>query len=291
MTNIRPDEYGLLDRLMHHKREQGGTLTASSGIQGSTKTNALQVRAAAYVDAGETVLWRGRPADVWHAFPGKVKIWSTHPLAFVKVDYATDAHEPLDVPYTRFVDAEDLVERAQPGVLNVFYHRHKDGVLDEDGKRYARAPFMGRLVKALVERTSTRWMSLFIDEAHEVWPDRPQGADWHYQRDVRDNLADFRKTFNSLDMATHHYDELDEAILKKMQFLLYFRGAKPPGWTVLRNKAAPMTLAPGEAIIESGNFGKVSFARIPRPAHQVRVLDVEGLVGHDEDEPATRAEA
>lgn len=64
-----------------------------------------------------------------------------------------------------------------------------------------------------------------------------------FVREVRDTLADFRKCFAGFYGATHHYDECDEAILKKIQFHLYMRGGSPPRWAVLHNKQPPLPRA------------------------------------------------
>lgn len=147
-----------------------------------------------------------------------------------------------------------------------------------------RGPFLGRLIKAIARRPSVQWIGLFVDEIHEDLPDRPEGAEWHYAREVRENLADFRKAFASLYGGTHHYDEIFEAILKKLQFKLYMKGSRIERSSVLRNKAAAMGLARGEAIVESGNFGRVAFPNLRRPQYQLKVVrSLDDQVADDVD--------
>jgi hypothetical protein len=278
--HFQADRYGLLSRLFVHQRDQGGTLCGSSGIQGSGKTVWLLGAAAVLAARGETPIWRGRDLDAWPAFPGPVRIWADHPIQVFRIPFSDeDADlEPWPLPVHRFHDPDELVMQAEKGVLNVVYATEWRAAVTEEDERIARdgrvkTRFWDRMVRALAHKPTTRWHATFIDEIHEVWGDRPQAEDWHAQRSVRDGLADFRKSFNSLFTATHHYDECDDAILKKFQFHAYLRGARIPNWSIIRNKELAHKLHPGQVLLESGHFGIVTYPNIPKPPFQVKVID------------------
>lgn len=285
------DKWGMMRRLLLHDREQGGTLATLTGLQGCGKTNAQLVMAYILASLGEKVLWRGRQTDFFNSFPGPVKVLADRDVVVSKIAWDDGDVDALDIPVHRFRGPEDLLRQAEPGVLNVFYARKGQAAFGEDGKTLEERPFLGRLLKAIVDRPSADWIDVFVDELHEDLGDRPQGAAWHYQREVRDTLADFRKCFAGFYGATHHYDECDEAILKKIQFHLYMRGARPPRWTVLRNKQLPLFLSPGEAIIESGNFGRIQFPKLARPRYQLRVIDSLDAQIERDDADVARGEA
>ena len=275
------DRYGLLDRLLKHAREQGGTLAFANGIQGSGKTTFMLLLALAAVRAGETVIWRGRRVDSWHAFPGDVKLWADHEVRLSRCGYEDDA-EPQpwgDVPVHSFDGPADLVDRAERGCLNVVYAEDKRWKWvkvkkgrGEEAEEFQLVPtrFWGRLVHALANKPTTRWHQLFIDEAHEVWADRPEGDDYKHQGEVRDAFADFRKTFNSCVMASHEPDEVDYRILAKFQFRIYCRGAIPARRSAVE-PGLTRALSPGEAILDSLYFAKVQYPKVPKPAFQVFV--------------------
>lgn len=261
------DKFGLLDRLLNHRREQGGTLGLSTGIQGSGKTTLNLGLARLYADAGEVVIWRGRDLDAWAGFPGDVVIWveEGHDVGFWRIPHGSNTPEAWKLPVHRFADPADLVARAQPGVLNVVYARERDA----DGTP---TRVWDAIVRALKDKVSAEWHALFVDEAHEVWWDRPEGDDDRAQRRVRDDLADFRKSFNSLFMSTHHADEIDYRILNKIQFQIYTRGSKPSRKSEVWPSACRQ-LQPGEAIIESLQFVKIRYPMIPKPSYQVIVRE------------------
>lgn len=272
---IEPDEYGLVERLLKHERAQGGTLAEMSGIQGCGKTTLLLGIAATLGEAGEKLVWRGRSIDAWDAFPGPVKVHAEYPVAFVQIAHDTGEKAPLDIPVHRFSGPAEILEHLEPGVLNVVYAREHEEDEDHDNglpHKRLKTRFWDRLVYAAVHRVDVDWHAFFIDEIHEVWGDRPEGEDWHAQRAVRETLADFRKAFCSLFGATHHYDECDEAILKKFQFHVYLRGARIPSWSVIRNRSLAHQLGRGQCIIESGNFAKVAFPNIERPPSQLMAV-------------------
>lgn len=278
------DPYGLLDRLLNHKREQGGTLALATGIQGSGKTTFLVGLASAFVEQGETVIWRGRSLDAWHAFPGDVKIWvqEDYPLVFGRVGYHDDStFEPwTDLPTHSFKDGPDLIKRAERGCLNVVYDRPTRLVYNEKREEWAVEPtrFWGRLVDQLRKRPDARWIALFMDEMHEVWHDRPEGEDYKHQAEVRDAFADFRKSFCSFIGASHEPDEIDYRILAKLQFHIYARGSTPKRKSAVW-PAATRTLKPGEVILDSLYYTKVAYPKIDKPPYQVmtRVLGEDDI--------------
>lgn len=275
------DSYGVLDRLLIHHREQGGTLAVATGIQGCGKTTLFLGLARVLAERAEVVVWRGRDLDAWHAYPGPVRIWANYPLRIDRIPHDASEPEPWDLPVHQFTTAADLIARLEPGVLNVVYALETKQAWDEERSEWNDEPtrFWGDFVFAATKRARVDWLALFLDEVHEVWGDRPQGEDWHHQRKVRNALADFRKSFSSAFFATHHYDETDDAILKKIQYRLLLRGAAIPPRSVLREKNLVHHLRPGEALIEQGNFAVIEFPKIDKPPYQIRTRKAEGEGG------------
>lgn len=297
-----PDRYGLLQRWLVHELDQGGTLTQLSGIQGCGKTTAELHAAYAALLLGETVIWRGRPVDSWPFFPGPVKVWSDRPLTFYRAPLdGGDLEEWTgpNAPRVHLYDGPaDIVRRAEPGVLNVVFAREEAAIWpDPSPDAPDDAPslrFWDAVVCHLAEKLETRWHYLIIDEAHEIWWDRPQKDDGAYARQtrVRDALADFRKTYNSLLIASHASDEIDYRILAKIQFQLYGRGARPISKSRV-HKELPLSLSQGQFILDSLYFATIQFPKIPRPPYQFFTRPTTGRPtsqeDHTDDTPAVQA--
>lgn len=266
-----PDRYGVIERLLVHELEQGGTLAFATGIQGCGKTTMELHMALAAMLQGEVVIWRGRHVDSWHAFPGPVKIWSNYPIHVLRAPLSGGRLETWTEPVVHHFDTiEELLERMEPGCLNVVYADESIPAAIVVHGVVKTVRFWDAVVSKLSQKLTTTWHTLVVDEFHEVWWSRPQGEDYHRQQLVVNALADFRKSFNSLVGASHHVDECDHRILAKFQFQLYGRGAKPKNGS----RVAPvltLQLAQGAFIVDSLYFCELAFPKIPKPPFQLFV--------------------
>lgn len=279
-----PDRYGLMERLLVHRIEQGGTLGFATGIQGCGKTTWLLRLALALMEQGEIVIMRGRHVDAWHKFPGDVKIWTDHPIQVLRAKLEGGGRaERWDVPIHQFSSVEDLLARLEPGCLNVVYAKDTEWkwvekkVRGRDGASElveVKTRFWDRLIHQLSRKLEAVWHALIIDESHEVWHDRPEGEDYVAQGKVRDDLADFRKTYNSCFLASHQPDEMDYRILAKFQFQMYGRGARPSSRSRV-HPALTLSLSPGELILDSLHFATIRYPSLPIGDYQVFVRAIE----------------
>lgn len=276
-STLAEDQYGLWRGFLDHEWQWGGTLGLWTGRQGCGKTTAQLWAARHLVQRGEVVLWRGREVDAWTRYPGDVKVWSTYPLRFTKLQLGQPDGERIDMPYTRVESRVDVLEKSKPGVLNVVYLKEREIQLGKRKGGEQRAVWKNThawadVIHDLAHKDSAVWHALFIDELHDVLPSYAGGDDWHVYKDVAGDLADFRKRYSSIYGGTHYYNSIYQEALEKFQYFLWMKGSRLPQWSAIMNKGLCGTLPRGSALLEDrGNFVQVSFPKLVDIDHQLRV--------------------
>ena len=271
----------LWNEITFHTYKFGGTTVEIYGSKGSTKTT-LMLKIASKLRCEspngvvpEPAIWRGRNVDQWSWYPKlsdvKVFVHKADDVAFYD-----ETGEEVEVKVTRYRNAEDLLQKL--GKFNVVYEPRNyslsEDLLDLLAKR---STLPKRLMKDievdssiwwfefiayLLERPDNNFLSIFIDEADEVFPENPSGLRWHLQLWLKDNVKDLRKRNVSLYFSAHSHTDIDSRIRTKMQYRILMKGARVPQGSLI-DKKDPLFLKPGQAYIERDGYGKFSFDPLP----------------------------
>ncbi|WP_456330181.1 hypothetical protein [Archaeoglobus sp.] len=281
----------LWGEITFHTYRFGGTTVEIYGSKGSTKTT-LMLKIASKLRCEspdgavpEPAIWRGRTVDQWNWYPrlSDIKVFVHKADDVVFYD---ETGQEIEVRVTRYRNAEDLMQKL--GRFNVVYEPRSYSLSEELVDLLAkRSTLPKRLMKDiavdssiwwfefvhyLLERPDNKFISLFIDEADEVFPENPSGLRWHLQLWLKDNVKDLRKRNVSLYFSAHSHTDIDSRIRTKMQYRILMKGARVPQGSLI-DKKDPLFLKPGQAYIERDGYGKFSFDPLQeRPKIVVRFL-------------------
>jgi hypothetical protein len=133
--------------------------------------------------------------------------------------------------------------------------------------------FCGHMLEAKQRR---EYITIIMDEAHQVFPANPPGDHWHLVAGFANQVIDFRKNNISFFPATQNANLLDYRITDRMTHFIWLRGSKPVSKRSRVSRKLVGCLATGKGIIEKANekFGLLRFDRIP---NQPPVVMAEGL--------------
>jgi energy-coupling factor transporter ATP-binding protein EcfA2 len=258
----------------------------------------------------ETVIWRGRKYDYWtvflednwkKAFPGvphkplRILVDKRSDLKFFTHQYKRDYLDLED--YIRFYGSvDDAWRQLIPGGINVIYEpveymlpphivhnllkaQLKDIFpLDECPYKPASSfiwwfEFCGHM---MITKRRRDYITLIMDEAHEVFHANRKGDHWHLIGAFSDQVIDFRRNNISFIPVTQEGSLLDWRIVNRMTHFIWLRGSRPIERRSRVSRKLVGCLSGGQAIIERSmeRFGLAKFGRIP---NQPPVIQVEGL--------------
>jgi len=274
----------LLKEVLFHNSEMGGTTIEIYGSKGSAKTTLMLTLAyLTYYYEGdklkkEPCIWRARDVDMWTWYPEQshIKVW-VHEND--EVSFTTDAGDDVKIKCHRYQDVYDILESLEE--FNVVYEPHNYSISDDLKDMMAKR---GGLKKQyltdidvdptvwwfeafykLLKRRDNKFITVFIDEADDVFPENPSGLRWYLQEWVKNSIKDFRKRNNSLIISAHSHADIDHRIRTKMQYRVLTKGAIVPSQKKSKlDKNAPLYLKVGEAYIERNIFGKFTFNKLPK---------------------------
>ena len=300
----------IFSQMVIHDHDTGGAFTVITGSKGCGKSTLLHhlLRQVVTLDGKklvlETVILRARPGmtDVWGALmdpsypwpvdgtgtPLRRGVWFHHHHG----DRAVVSEEgggPLGGLAGRFRaygTCMELYHNLVPGAVNVVLEPSSYEPSEE---------FMQALVrKSLVSEKKIRrmdldpglwwvefcwWLlfnkgtegiSIFIDEADEIFQRSPSGIRYHYQSLFGSLARDFRKRLISFFMTLHNWSDSDWAVTSKANYFGWMRGRRPPQFSqVARYEGLIAALETGTVIWEHGGYGGMTPARIPFPVKAV----------------------
>ncbi len=285
----------VLDRMLIHEPEMGGTLALVFGPQGSAKTTLLINIAEALMLSGEYVIWRGMQLAQWHRFKDwKKKInlifhKDDKPRFFV-VKHGSEEAGEIFLQYTTYEMACDILELIRNDKINVVYepthytpslHSEIMMILSNLEEKYEKENrkitvesrfFWFELIDELIHRIDRRWIALVIDEIDDLFPPGAVGAHWHLLNWLRGRIQNARKSFVSIFGATHAKSNVDYRIYEKFQMRIYGRGARIPKDSLFKPRTLTSKLKLGEFLIEEGAFyGKITTEKLPKRDYDIVV--------------------
>lgn len=121
-----------------------------------------------------------------------------------------------------------------------------------------------------------KYVTLHIDEAHQVFPHSPVGEHYHLIDWFANSMIDMRRHNISLIACAHDVTYIDWRIRYRVEFSIYMPGAKPERGRSRVNASLIASLDVGQSLIEEmlGEFGMFEFGRIPK---QPPLIIVEGM--------------
>lgn len=265
----------------------------------------------------ETVVWRGRINDYWNCLipknwdrsfpkymfnpkPLYVFMHEEDDLVFYHADYEGKVRSIPNPPeIITYKNCSDVINKIKEGAINVIYEpqtyalneflirKLKSRMLEkttfeETGveKKFSDPcpplfwiEFFGRVIR----NKPVGYMTVIIDEFHQVALARPVGNMWHLIDIFASNFVDLRRNNITVLFATHQTSFIDFRISDRLAKWIWLPGSKlnPSISMVYNSTVARLPL--GEAIIEErlSEFGKFKFSRIPK---QPPLLRVEGMI-------------
>ncbi len=130
--------------------------------------------------------------------------------------------------------------------------------------------------KLLELKKQKEFITIIIDEAHQVFPASVSSVHWHLCEWFAGSLIDFRRRNISLVSITHQPQLIDYRVFDRSMFFIWLPGSRPPGRvSILRSKNLASSLNRGEFLIEEANrsFGLATFEKLP----QAPVIEAHGL--------------
>lgn len=245
-------KYRVLEQVLVPQRHIGGRLTFITGEQGSGKTTLMLNWAHVFVDRGDIVIWRGLfSGQAFKFYSGDIAVLLSSKYNYQPFRLGAREYEPLNwtdlgVRYIEtFDDIRKIESLAMDGVLNVVYMGRDDW-----------REFLSMLPKL---RRYAFWLSIFIDEFENIAPHHPRGDMWRILNRMVDGLAEFRKRYINLIVATQQPTNVYWLVRKQFQYRVVLPGTDPEDDLPLLPQAI-RALKRGEAwIVSSGWYEKFTF--------------------------------
>jgi len=137
--------------------------------------------------------------------------------------------------------------------------------------------FWYELLEELVKRKPQReYVSIFIDEAHQVIPMTPPGEFWHLLALFGNSMIDFRRKNISIFFSTHDTKHLDYRVTERILYYFWMPGSRTYPRVSMLDPPITRIIDKGEVIPELSNrkWGYSQFDAIP---HQPPLIRVEGM--------------
>jgi len=300
----------LLNEIRIHEADAGGKTVCILGSKGSGKTHLMSrlasqmtyIHPEKQIPVRETVIWRGRGLDYWSWMYYPDFEWDAPEFRRkVYVHYHVD-DDPV------FIDELGQPIRFPPGAIRTYrsvVDLHQNLVRGEINVVYEPTKYvMSRgLSEVLVARSCSKlgslngivfdpalwwvdflfyflefkkagFVTVFLDEADEVFPATPSGIRWHLHGVFCDTVKDFRKANISFILSCHDKADLEYRLQSKIQYYGYMRGARPKAGSLL-TKTATIMLPIGNIILERDGYGETNLGKLQeRP--RVRTLFLTG---------------
>jgi len=222
-------------------------------------------------------------------------------LVFYHADYGGQKHHVSNLPeIVPYHDCADVIGKMREGHINVLYEpqtyalndyllrklksrRLEETTLGDDEKMTksfsdACPPlFWIEMFGRLIAHKPIHYLTVIIDEFHQVVTARPVGNMWHLIDIFASNFVDLRRNNISVIFATHQTSFIDFRISDRLAKWIWLPGSKLQSGSSMVYTSVVAKLPIGEAIIEErlSEFGKFKFSRIPK---QPPLLRVDGML-------------
>ena len=213
----------IYETMMEHTAD-GGNDFLVMGPKGKGKTLLLQHMARDAFRKGEKVIWASRDVDTWSVFgtasPG-IPINLIVQGTSVEVDHVPmrKGAPPLQRVLTTTCDSpEDAFEACVPEAINVIV---TCGLSPEQ-----QAAWWTLFYHAMKERRTMEWISVFLDEVDQLFPEGAREDYWHITRQFAHIFATTRKKNINTRMSAHGYTNLYSEIRDKISFFGYVSGGR-----------------------------------------------------------------
>ena len=209
-------------------------MTLSLGLRGSGKSWEGYYRLLDRYETERLIIRQTLDDWPWHLFgrPGVEKMIFWLPSHLDAKAYQLERDQPYDQPaqelplrVEHYLDVDDFLERARPGVANVWggdRHVLRQGWID--------------LLRALRYRRDTRPQIVSDDEVHEIAPNPLYNADKRahaWTSEFLELVADFRKAEVALTLCSQQGHRIHPGVAPISDVLLFMPGAKVPDWVTV----------------------------------------------------------
>jgi len=258
----KPEVLGseILQRLLNHDVNLGGSFIEATGSQGSAKTSVLLFFAEYNMNVypKEKVFWSNPykapmqflrlQEDQWHIFVKEGSNVTFHDRA----KRLRQVH-PANLSY--FKSYDDLYDNAIPGKCNaVFFGDRKEWI-----------DFMGYIVSV------GEWTAVFFDELSEIASGYSSGDDWRKIGEFSLTLKELRKCLVTCVVNSQSSSDTDHRVRTKLMAKIFLPGAKSDGKSRVHQQAIDNLVVDrqngNESWIEmDGRFGLVVWSDVYPPS-------------------------
>lgn len=236
-------------RIMLRDSAIGGIVLECLGVQGSGKTSFMlsivQDIISTYPD--ELVFWRDSYFSQCQF--NRFKKWKIHVAEGVNLQFKDiDKDKLVNVSKVVFNGFNELLEHAEPGLINVVYLQNNHEYID--------------LIRYL--RLYKGFQSLFIDEYEDIAPLRCAGEQWRKNEMLSNEFKHIRRGLVNLFCNTQNPSDVDWRVRSKIMCHAYLYGSKVDGQSPIK-QGAVNNLKVGQWYMDYGFalFGKGKFGSYP----------------------------
>jgi len=232
-------------------------------------------------------------------------------LIFYHQDYGETPKQIPNLPQiATYEDATDVIKHFKEGYINVIYEPQtyilddylikklrsrmlestNDKVVRKGRSAKARKTKIGKefedpapplfwfeLIGRMIVNKPIHFLTMIIDEFHQMCLARPSGNMWHIIDIFASNFVDLRRNNISLIFTTHQTSFIDWRVADRLAKWIWLPGSKLDPKFSMVNTRVPSRLPLGAFIIEERltEFGRCDFSRIPK---QPPLLRVDGMM-------------
>jgi len=201
----------------------------------------------------EKIFWRGDTHCQWAYLPlDKIRLLLSPEFTYTFINLKDS--QPVQIEkHVHSVEycynIREFYDKALPGLVNVFY---MDPNLYVD------------FFKVLKERESAEWISMFVDEIQELYPENAKGRLWWICFEAGNIITHFPKRMVNFYCATQSYALVSYQIKHHMRYWVFMpRALKPKGLNLRIFQSVIDRLPMGHCIVEGlDGFREADFPKL-----------------------------
>ena len=213
----------IYETMMEHTPD-GGNDFLVMGPKGKGKTLLLQHMARDAFKKGETVIWAAKDVDTWSVFSTSAQSLPVNLIVQgtgVEVEHVPMRKDapPLQRTLVTACDSPmDAFDECTPDAINV--------IVTAGLSPMQQSGWWTLFYHTMKQRQSMEWISVFLDEADQLFPAAPHDEWWHITKQFVSIFGTTRKKNISTRMSVHDYASLFSEIYMKISFFGYVGGAR-----------------------------------------------------------------
>lgn len=234
-----------------------GKISVIMGGYGAGKTVLMQRIAREKFSLGGTVILRSKRKDTWQVFANthEINIIAQRPQGEIHFDVQIISGKKEPNPDTfevSYCDGPDqAVKMLRSDAINI--------IITSNMRYMSEIAWWALFVNFLSRTKRTEFISLFIDELHELFPGTLESDKFHFVTPFKEAVDNFRKSMVNFYFSTHNKGKLFYEIFSLAEYKVWMRGAEVmKKGSRIKSQGVIDSLGRGQAILEY-DMGFVGF--------------------------------